>query len=93
MPSVTDGKFAAFVGRYDGGTMGALVIIQEGDKLFAVDPGGQRIELVPDAAADKFTAQPVGGTVVFERDASGKVTGIIVTLPNGRSIKGTKATP
>ncbi|HEU4768579.1 MAG TPA: hypothetical protein VFS77_14450, partial [Pyrinomonadaceae bacterium] len=90
-PSVTDGKFAAFVGRYDGGTMGVLVISQEGEKLFALDPGGQRVELVPDPAADKFTVQPVGGAVAFERDAGGKVTGIVVTLPNGTSIKGRKA--
>jgi len=87
---VTDGKYAAFVGSYDGGTMGTLVIRQEGDKLFALDPGGQRIELVPDASADKFLAQPVGGSVSFERDAANKVVAIIVTLPNGRVIKARK---
>ena len=90
-PAVTDGKFAAFIGRYDGGPTGVLVISQEGDKLFALDPGGQRVELVPDKVGDKFMAQPVGGTVAFERDAGGKVTGIVVTLPDGRSIKGRKA--
>jgi hypothetical protein len=88
--AVTDGKYAAFVGSYDGGTMGTLVIRQEGDKLFALDPGGQRIELVPDAAADKFLAQPVGGSVSFERDAANKVIAIVVTLPNGRVIRGKK---
>jgi hypothetical protein len=87
---VTDGKYAAFVGSYDGGTMGTLVIRQEGDKLFALDPGGQRIELVPDATGDKFQAQPVGGSVSFERDAANKVVAIIVTLPNGRVIKARK---
>ncbi|HEU4836930.1 MAG TPA: PDZ domain-containing protein [Pyrinomonadaceae bacterium] len=89
-PAVTDGKYAAFVGSYDGGTMGTLVIKQEGDKLFALDPGGQRIELVPEATADKFVAQPVGGSVSFERDAANKVVAIVVTLPNGRVIKGRK---
>lgn len=88
--AVTDGKFAAFVGNYDGGTMGVLVIRQEGDKLIAIDPGGGRIELTPDATADKFTPTPVGGSVTFERDAGGKVTGISVTLPNGRIVKGRK---
>jgi C-terminal processing protease CtpA/Prc len=85
-PAVTDGKYAAFVGSYDGGTMGTLVIKQEGDTLFALDPGGQRIELVPETA-DKFLAQPVGGSVSFERDAANKVVAIVVTLPNGRVIK------
>ena len=89
-PGVTDGKFAAFVGSYDGGTMGVLVIRQEGEKLFAIDPGGGRIELAPEGTADKFTPTPVGGAVVFERDASGKVTGIVVTLPDGRTIKARK---
>ena|GEM_PF-9902 len=84
-------KFAAFVGSYDGGALGNLVIRQEGEKLFALDPGGQRIELVPDATtADKFVPQPVGGSVSFERDAAGKVTGIVVTLPNGNVIRARK---
>lgn len=85
--AVTDGKFAAFVGRYDGGTMGVLVITQEGEKLLAIDPGGGRIELVPEATPDKFTAASVGGGVMFERDAAGKVTGITITLGDGRTIK------
>jgi len=90
-PAVTNGKFAALVGKYDGGPMGVLVISEEGEKLLAHDPGGQRVELVPDATADKFIAQPVGGVVSFERDAGGKVIGISVTLPNGTVIKGKKA--
>jgi hypothetical protein len=89
-PSVTNGKFAAFVGRYDAGTMGVLVVRQEGEKLFAVPPSGEKVELVPDTTADKFSAQPVGGSVSFERDAEGKVTAIIVTLPNGNVVKARK---
>ena len=89
-PAVTDGKYSAFVGSYDSGTMGTLVVRQEGDKLFALDPGGQRIELVPDATADKFMAQPVNASVSFERDAANKVVAIIVTLSDGRVIRGRK---
>jgi peptidase S41-like protein len=90
-PAVTDGKFAAFVGSYDGGTLGVLVVRQEGEKLFALAPGGERIELVPEATADRFMAQPVGSPVSFERDAGGKVTAIIVTFPDGRTIKARKS--
>ena len=89
-PAAGDGKFAAFVGSYDGGTMGVLVIRQEGEKLIAIDPGGGRVELVPEATADKFTASAVGGAVLFERDAAGKVIGISVTLGNGQIVKGRK---
>ncbi|HKV37276.1 MAG TPA: hypothetical protein VJP89_23235, partial [Pyrinomonadaceae bacterium] len=88
-PAASDGKFAAFVGSYDGGTMGVLVIRQEADKLIAIDPGGGRVELVPEATADTFTPA-VGGKVSFQRDAGGKVTGITVTLPNGQTVKGRK---
>jgi hypothetical protein len=70
--------------------MGVLVIRQEGEKLFGIDPGGGRVELVPEATADTFAARPVGGSVKFERDAAGKVTGVIVTLPDGRMVKGRK---
>jgi tricorn protease len=89
-PAPTSNKFAAFVGTYDGGPLGNLVVRQEGEKLFAFDPGGQRIELVPEAAADKFVPQPVGGSVSFERDSAGKVIGIVVTLPNGNVVRAKK---
>jgi tricorn protease len=88
-PAPANNKFAAFVGSYDDGR-GNLVVRQEGEKLFAIDPSGQRVELVPDATADRFMVQPVGGTVSFERDAAGKVTGIVVTLPNGNVIRARK---
>ena len=90
-PKVTDGKFAAFVGNYDGGSLGVLVVVQEGEKLFAIAPGNQRVELTPQATADKFAAQSEGATVSFERDAGGKVTGIVVTFSDGRVIKARKA--
>ena len=89
-PAPTSNKFAAFVGTYDGGERGNLVVRQEGDKLFAQPPSGERVELVPDATPDKFLPQPAGGSVSFERDAAGKVTAIIVTLPNGNVIKARK---
>ena len=89
-PAPANGKFAALVGTYDGGTMGNLVVRQEGDRLIAMDPGGQRIELVPESTADKFMAQPVGATVTFERDAGGKVTWIVIALTNGNVIRGRK---
>ena len=89
-PAPASNKFAAFVGSYDGGALGNLVVRQEGEKLFAIDPGGQRVELVPETTADKFVAQPVGGTVSFERDTAGKVTGIVITLSNGNVIKAKK---
>lgn len=86
---VTGGKFAEFMGRYET-PMGVLSFSQEGDKLIG-DAGGERIELVPDAAVtDKFVSQSAPVSVTFERDANGKITGITVLLSGGREIKGRK---
>jgi hypothetical protein len=89
-PAPSSNRFAAFIGSYDAGEIGTLIVTQEGEKLFAVPPTGERVELVPETTVDKFLAQPVGGSVSFERDAGGKVTAIIVTLPSGRVIKARK---
>jgi hypothetical protein len=88
--AVTNGKFADYVGSFDAGPMGVLVVRQEGEKLWATAPNSERIELVPETGADRFIAQPVGAAVAFERDSAGKVVGIIVHLPGGREVKGKK---
>jgi tricorn protease len=87
---VTDGKFAAVVGSYDTGPMGVLVVRQEGEKLWAIAPNAERIELVPESTPDRYMAQPVGAPVSFERDPTGKVIGITVLLPGNREVKGKK---
>ncbi|HLM02088.1 MAG TPA: hypothetical protein VK400_13630, partial [Pyrinomonadaceae bacterium] len=70
--------------------MGALTFRQEGEKLIG-NAGGERLELVPDAATkDKFVAQTANVTVTFERDAAGKIVGVTVIIPSGREIKGKK---
>lgn len=89
-PGETNGKFAAFIGRYDTGPMGVLVVRQEGEKLYAIAPGGERMELVPESSADKFTAQPIGAAVRFERGTGG-VVAVVVALPNGREVKGNRS--
>ena len=86
--AVTNGKFAAYVGKYDAGQMGVLEVRQEGEKLFAMPNGGERGELVPASAADAFVAQRMGAGVRFERDAAGKITAVIVMLPDGREVRG-----
>jgi tricorn protease len=86
----SDSRFAAYAGSYDAGPMGVLVVKQEGEKLLAVAPGGDAVELSPQSTADTFIALPPQASVRFERDPAGKITGIVVTMPNGREIRGTK---
>jgi tricorn protease len=86
---VTNGRFADYLGSFDT-PMGVVIFSQEGDKLIGL-AGGERIELLADAAAkDKFAAQTASVTVTFERDTSGKVTGLTLIIPSGREIKGKK---
>jgi hypothetical protein len=85
----TTGKFAAYLGQFDT-AMGMVVFKQEGEKLIA-DAGGERIELIPDPVVrDKFVAQTASVSVTFERDAAGKIIGVIVVIASGREIKGKK---
>ncbi|MDQ3750252.1 MAG: hypothetical protein M3367_14755, partial [Acidobacteriota bacterium] len=59
-----------------------------GEKFVGVAPNGERIELAPDAAKDKFAAQTASVQLTFERDASGKVTGLTIIIPSGKELKG-----
>lgn len=87
---VTNGKFADYVGQFET-PMGLLTFQQEGEKFVGISPEGERIELAPDAAAkDKFTAQTASVRLTFERDANGKVAGLIIIIPSGRELKGKK---
>ncbi len=87
----TDGKFADYIGQFET-PMGLLTFGQEGEKFVGVSPEGERIELVPDAGAvkDKFAAPTASVQLTFERDASGKVTGLTMIIPSGRELKGKK---
>ncbi|HEX8267032.1 MAG TPA: PDZ domain-containing protein [Pyrinomonadaceae bacterium] len=79
-------KFSDYIGSYNS-TIGPLVVRQEGDKLIA-DAGNEKVELAPENQPDKFTAQPHGSAVAFVRDASGKVTEIVVLMGGNREIRG-----
>ncbi len=86
---ILNGKFAAYLGQFDT-PMGIVSFKQEGDKLIG-DAGGERIELFPDSTVkDKFAAQSASVNITFERDASGKVTGITLIIPSGKELKGKK---
>ncbi|HEX2640429.1 MAG TPA: S41 family peptidase, partial [Pyrinomonadaceae bacterium] len=84
----TDSRFAAYAGSYDAGSMGVMVVRQQGDKLVAVAPNSEEVELSPQSTADTFIALPPQAIVRFERDPAGKISGIVITMPNGREIRG-----
>ncbi len=87
--SITNGKFAAFLGQFDT-PMGVVTFSQEGEKLIGL-AGGERIELFPDTnAKDKFVAQTASVSVAFERDASDKIVAVTIVIPSGKELKGKK---
>jgi hypothetical protein len=65
-----------------------MVVRQQGDKLVAVAPNSEEVELSPQSTADTFIALPPQAIVRFERDPAGKISGIVITMPNGREIRG-----
>lgn len=87
-PVPASSKFADYVGTYNS-PAGEIVIRQEGEKLTG-DAGGEKVELVPENQRDKFNAQPHKADVTFVRDASGKVTEIVILVGGDREIRGKK---
>jgi hypothetical protein len=74
----SDALLDEVVGRYVHESGVALTIVRDGARIFA-EGDGQRIELHATGAAT-FTSKLTGAQLVFERDASGRITGFTVTL-------------
>jgi hypothetical protein len=69
---------AAFVGEYEAGPGRVFAITLAGDRLVAAAPGFPEIDLWPDSPVSFFAkAAPV--RVRFERDAAGRVAGLVLT--------------
>jgi tricorn protease len=86
--SVASGKFADYIGQFET-EMGIVTFQQEGDKFIGIAGNNERIEFSPDSTIkDKFVGQTASVQLTFERDASGKVTGLTIIIPSGREMKG-----
>jgi CubicO group peptidase (beta-lactamase class C family) len=69
---------AAFVGEYEAGPGRVFAITLAGDRLVAAAPGFPEIDLWPDSPVSFFAkAAPV--RVRFERDAAGRVAGLVLS--------------
>jgi ketosteroid isomerase-like protein len=79
--------FDAYLGEYEL-PMFTLVVTREGDKLFGQPPGDTKEELVPTSDTE-FTVTNVNAKIRFVKDATGKVTHMIVNL-NGQDVEGKK---
>jgi CubicO group peptidase (beta-lactamase class C family) len=71
-PSVYD----AYVGEYEIAPNLILSVTREGDKLMGQPSGQGKLELEP-VSETQFTVTRVRASITFEKDAAGKVTGLI----------------
>ena len=82
--------FDAYVGDYQVTERMVLTITKEGDKLFAQFPGQEKHAVEP-VSATEFTVPDVKANIKFEKDASGAVTGLVLTqgarTANAKKIK------
>jgi serine-type D-Ala-D-Ala carboxypeptidase/endopeptidase len=85
---VSPEKLEAYVGEYQLAPAFSIVITREGEKLFGQATGQGRFQLYS-RSEDDFYLRVVEARVVFERDAAGKVTGMVLHQ-NGQSIPGKK---
>jgi dienelactone hydrolase len=84
---VASAAFDKLAGTYDVG--GAKVTVRrEGERLVAEQEGAPPVELLPESETSYFLAIQ-NLRILFETDASGKATGLVVKVP-GQDIKGKK---
>ena len=76
-----------YVGEYEL-PMFTLVVTRDGDRLFGQPPGDSKEELVP-LSDTEFNVTNVNARVKFVKDATGKVTHLMVSL-NGKDTEGKK---
>jgi len=81
----------AYAGKYELQIGFLLVLTREGDKLTAEIPGDQKAELIPESETS-FLIREFGGTLTFERDKEGNVTGFLLQV-EGEKIPAKKLAP
>lgn len=80
--------FDAYVGDYELTPTFVLSISKEGDKLFAQRAGQSKMD-VEAVSETQFSIPQVKASLTFERDATGKVTGLVLTQGT-RTLQGKK---
>jgi hypothetical protein len=69
--------YDAYVGQYEDQGIIQTTIYRQGDSLFARSRVGQSNELLPENATTFFYASGGPTRLIFQKDASGKVNGVI----------------
>lgn len=80
--------FDAYTGDYELAPNFILTITREGDKLMGQATGQGKIEFEP-VSETQFTVSAIRANISFEKDAGGKVTGLVL-VQGGRTTKAKK---
>ena len=83
-PTIDSSAYPDYVGRYDYGAVFAEITTENG-KLYSQITGQKRFEIFP-SGPDAFFLKVVEAGILFERDQSGVVAGLIHTQ-NGRTFR------
>lgn len=70
--------FDAYVGEYQVNPRLTLTITKEGDKLFGQMTGQAKLAIEP-VSETQFTIPEVKANISFEKDADGKVVGLLLS--------------
>jgi hypothetical protein len=84
----TTAELKAYEGNYPLTADFALKVFAEGTRLYVQGTGQGPLEVLP-VAKDVFVADSVGAEITFERDAGGKVIGLVLKQ-GGQTLRGLK---
>jgi len=74
-------RYDSYVGKYDWGGGYNVVVSREGSRLFAVQTGDTAHDEMFPESGDRFFERNDAGSILFARDAAGKVTELIYHGP------------
>jgi len=77
-----------FVGTYEIATDDNMLVVKEDDKLY-LDDHGRKAEILPEGDGHFFIHYPGDILVIFQKDESGMVSGLIFSM-NGREMEAKK---
>jgi D-alanyl-D-alanine-carboxypeptidase/D-alanyl-D-alanine-endopeptidase len=89
--SVPDSVLPEYVGDYELAPGFSIVVTREETRLYGQATGQDRFQMFP-RGGDEFILRVVAARIVFQRDAAGRVIGMVL-YQGGREIPGRKASP
>lgn len=84
-------RFDSYLGKYDWGGDYGDVISRDGSRLFLVQTGDTTHDEMFPEGGDRFFVKDDAGTLLFARDAAGKVTALIYHGPGRITVTARKA--